>query len=112
MTYESRTPFFVYASLILNIITIILVFGPKQAPCLAPMPLSIEQVPGSGYVFSTPNVAARRATQQSLTDRMCAKGYPGPGGKADCDAAKKLRATMPKTNTGWGIPPGGQVISG
>jgi hypothetical protein len=95
----------------MSVITImILAFGPKQKDCSATT-ASVDQVPAN-YVFTDPNVAARRAEQRALTERMCAKGYPGPGGKADCAVAKKLRATMLKTNAEWGISPGGQVISG
>ncbi len=103
---DPRTVLLAYAALILSIITFALVaFGPKQKDCPA-------TTTPPAYVLTDSNVVARRAEQHALTERMCAKGYPGPGGKADCAVAKKLRATMLKTNAEWGISPGGQVISG
>jgi len=96
MSYESRTPLFSRAALILSVITVmLLIFGfgpkqPKQKDCPAPT-LSMEQS-NEQYVFTDPNVATRRAAQHALVERMCTKGYPGPGGKADCDLAKKSLA--------------------
>ena len=37
--------------------------------------------------------AVRTPARVEDTRYLCGPGYPGPGGKADCDLAKKLYAT-------------------
>lgn len=56
----------------------------------APKQQNLEQQ--GGWVFTDPAVLARRARSMQDTRNLCGPGYPGPGGKADCELAKKLLA--------------------
>ena len=99
MTESSKTLWFARAGLFISAVTFALVaFGPKQTDCPA-TPLSMEQTPGTPYVFTDPAVAARRVQSALDTEKLhnesCKKDPKG----YDC------RHSAPK-------PTGGQLISG
>lgn len=108
MTESSRTSLFAYAGLLISAVTFALVaFSPKQKDCPAPT-LSVEQVPNASYVFTDPVVAARRAQSALDTAQLHKKSCKTDPKGYDCIHS----APMPRTNAEWGIPRGGQTISG
>jgi len=62
----------------------------------------------TGYVFTDPNVVARRAQSARDTEKFHKKSCESDPKGHDC----RISTEMLRNNARWGIPPGGQIISG